>query len=257
MDQSTLRVRELAAMNLATQLGRLERARTAAQRLFGMRLDASTEMALADQLTRLGMHSMASAVLQRTQRRGGQTPTVLLQLAQQFLDAGEKEAAAEVAYSSLRQSGPSVSNSSYYRQQAVRLLQQAGRLDKLLQQAERRVAAAPQSVVLKTELAELYTAAGRREDADRLFSQIAELQPHDPKTLWDSATQLTRVGKHEEAVDKFLAAIVKEPELLNREFYVFEQSVRSAKQSDKSYQALMQIPLHRFPRHELGQLVQL
>ncbi len=244
-------------MNLATRLGRLERARTAAQRLFGMRLDASTEMALADQLTRLGMHSMASAVLQRTQRRGGQTPTVLLQLAQQFLDAGEKEAAAEVAYSSLRQSGPATSNSSYYRQQAVRLLQQAGRLDKLLQQAERRVAAAPQSLVLKTELAELYTAAGRREDADRLFSQIAELQPHDAKTLWDTAVRLSQGGKHEEAVDKFLAAIVKEPELLRRDFYVFEQAVSSAKQSDKAYQSLMQIPINRIPAYEIGQLMRL
>jgi len=257
MDQATLRVRELAAMNLATQLGRLERARTAAQRLFGMRLDASTEMALADQLTRLGMHSMASAVLQRTQRRGGQTPTVLLQLAQQFLDAGEQEAAAEVAYSSLRQSGPSAPNSSYYRQQAVRLLQQAGRLDKLLQQAERRVAAAPQSLVLKTELAELYTAAGRREDAERLFSQIAELQPNDPKTLWDTATQLSRAGKHGEAVDKFLAAIVKEPELLERDSYLFAEAVRSANQIDKAYQTLMQIPLSRIPAYEIGRLAQL
>ena len=39
LDQATLRVRELAAMNLATKLGRLERAKAAAQRLFGMRLD--------------------------------------------------------------------------------------------------------------------------------------------------------------------------------------------------------------------------
>ena len=258
MDQATLRVRELAAMNLAAQLGRLERARTAAQRLFGMRLDASTEMALADQLTRLGMHTMASAVLQRTQRRGGQSPTVLLQLAQQFLDAGNKEAAAEVAYQSLRQSGgPAASNSSYYRQQAVRLLQRAGRLDKLLQQAERRVAASPQSLMLKSELAELYTAAGRSDDADRLFEQIAELQPADPKSLWDTATRLSRAGKHEEAVDKFLAAIEKQPELLEREFYIFQQAVSSSNQSDKAYRSLMQVPIDRIPSHYIGQLAQL
>lgn len=258
LDQATLRVRELAAMNLATRLGRLERAKTAAQRLFGMRLDPATEMALADQLNRLGMQDMAKAILQRSQRRGGQSISDLLQLAQRFLDAGESEAAAEVAYRTLRQAGgQSVSNSDYYRRQAVQLLQQVGRLDKLLAQAERRVGAAPNSPDLKTELAELYTAAGRRDDAEKLFEQIAELQPNDPKTLWEMAKRLNAAGKHDEAVDKFIAAIEKDPQLLHREYHQFERAVSSAKASDKAYRLLTKIDISQLPSHYLGQMVRL
>ncbi len=258
LDQATLRVRELAAMNLATKLGRLERAKSAAQRLFGMRLDPATEIALADQLNRLGMQDMAKAILQRSQRRGGQSVSDLLQLAQRFLDAGESEAAAEVAYRTLRQAGgQSVSNSDYYRRQAVQLLQQVGRLDKLLAQAERRVEAAPNSPDLKTELAELYTAAGRRDDAEKLFEQIAELQPNDPKTLWEMAKRLNAAGQHAEAVDKFIAAIDKDPQLLQREYYEFERAVTSAKASDKAYQALAKVDVNQMPSHYLGQMVRL
>ncbi len=258
LDQATLRIRELAAMNLATKLGRLERAKTAAQRLFGMRLDSATEMALADQMNRLGMQSMATAVLQRSQRRGGQSVNDLLQLAQRFLDAGENDAAAEVAYRSLRQAGgQAASNSDYYRQQAVRLLQQVGRLDKLLEQAERRVEAAPNSLPLKTELAELYTAAGRRDDAEKLFEQIAELQPNDPKSMWESGKRLSGAGKHAEAVDKFLAAIDKDPQLLQREYYEFERAVTSSKEYDKAYLALAKIDISQLPSHYLGQMARL
>ena len=258
LDQATLRVRELAAMNLATKLGRLERAKAAAQRLFGMRLDPATEMALADQLNRLGMRDMAKSILQRSQRRGGQSVSDLLQLAQRFLHTGDREAAAEVAYRTLRQTGgQSVSNSDYYRRQAVQLLQQAGRLDKLLAQAERRVEAAPKSSTLKTELAELYTAAGRGDDADKLFEQIAELQPNDPRTMWEMAKRLRAAGKHAEAVDKFVAAIEKDPQLLQREYYEFEQAVTSAKASDKAYQALAKVDLTQLPSHYLGQMVRL
>lgn len=257
-DQATLRVREMAAMNLAVKLGKLDRAKVAAERLFGMRLDAATELALADQMTRMGMNDLATAVLQRSQRRGGQSVTDSLQVAQRFIAAGDKEAAAEVAYRSLRQlsSQPSL-NTEYYKQQAVQLLKQVGRLDKLLEQAERRVAAAPKSMILKSELAELYTAAGRPEDASKLYDEVAKLKPNDPRATWEMGKRLQQAGKSAEAVDKFIEAIAKDPSFLDNDFYLFQQAVNTSKSSDKAYQALMKIDLQRIQPYYVSQMFNL
>lgn len=257
-DQAMLRVREMAAMNLAAKLGKLDRAKEAAERLFGMRLDAATEMALADQMTRMGMNDLATAVLQRSQRRGGQSITDSLQVAQRFIAAGDKEAAAEVAYRSLRQiSNQPSSNNQYYKQQAVQLLRQVGRLDKLLAQAERRVAAAPNSMALKSELAELYTAAGRPDDASKLYDDIAKLKPNDPRMTWEMGKRLQQAGKNAEAVDKFIEAIAKDPSYLENDFYLFKNAVTASKSSDKAYQALMKIDPQQIESHYIGELFDL
>jgi len=257
-DQATLRVREIAAMNLAVKLGKLDRAKEAAERLFGMRLDVTTEMALADQMTRMGMNDLATAVLQRSQRRGGQSVTDSLQVAQRFIAAGDKEAAAEVAYRSLRQlsSQPS-SNNQYYKQQAVQLLRQVGRLDKLLEQAERRVAATPKSMTLKSELAELYTAAGRSDDASKLFDEVAKLKPNDPRAAWEMGKRLQQAGKNAEAVDKFIEAVEKDPSFLDNDFYIFQRAVTASKSSDKAYQTLMKIDLQQIQPHYISQMFNL
>lgn len=257
LDQATVRVRELAAMNLAIRLGRIERAQTAAERLFGMRLDTQTELALADQMRRLGMHDRANALLQRAQRRGGQSLSDQLQLAQRFLAADDQSAAAEVAYRVLRQAATQSNNTEYYRQQAVQVLQQAGRLEPLLAQAQRRAQAAPNSLPLKLELAQLYVAAGQSDEAEQLFEQMAKLQPNDPKTQWEAGKRLSQAGRHDEAVDQFIAAITKDPSLLEREFYLFHQAVSNTRNSDKVYQALIEIDPQRLPAHSMGALVQM
>lgn len=256
VDQATLRVRELAAMNLAARLGQLDRAKTAARRLFGMRLDSATEMALADQLTRMGMQEMATAILQRTQRRGGQSARDLLELANRYLTTGENEAAAEVAFSALRKlSQGRELNESTYRRRAVDVLQKAGRLDPLLKQAEQRVASAPKSLSLKNELAELYSAAGRKKDADKIFEGIAAQQPNDPRLLWSTAERLYRARKYDEAVDLYLTAIEKQPEMLRREYYKFERAVSSSKNYDKAYKGLMKLDLKRLDSSSLGRMM--
>src|SRR5262249_41216156 len=67
-DQKTLQQRETLALDLAVRLGKQERAREAAQRLFGMRLDPPAQMTLASQMRRLGMTEEAEQVLARAQR---------------------------------------------------------------------------------------------------------------------------------------------------------------------------------------------
>ncbi|TWU06369.1 DUF1583 domain-containing protein [Stieleria varia] len=255
-DQSTLQIRELAAMNLASQLGDLERAKTAAQRLFGMRLDVQTELALADQLTRLGMREMSAAVLQRSRRRGGQSVSDLLSLADRYVTNNDTDAAAEIAYSAMRKlNRGGESNEDYYRRRAVEMLRRGGRLDAIIEMAENRVASSSTSLSLKSELAQLYTAAGRKDDAEKVFSEIAQLEPNDPKTLWETANRLQSAGKYDEAAAKFATAAVKEPSLLSNGYYVMTNCIRQAKDREPAYKELMGLNLQSVQGYMLSQLV--
>lgn len=256
MDQATLQIRELAAMNLASQLGDLDRAKTAAQRLFGMRLDSNTELALSDQLTRLGMREMAAAVLQRSRRRGGQSVSDLLSLADRYAKAGDKDAAAEIAYSAMRRlNRGGERNEDYYRRRAVEKLRLGGRLDAIVRTAEKRVASSPSSLSSKFELAQLYTAAGRKDDADKVFAKIAELQPDDPKTLWATAKRLYSAGKYDKATIKFATAAVKDPKLLDRGYNDMTNSLRRCKNREPAYEVLMDLDLSAFRGYVAGRLV--
>ena len=69
---STLRRREELALRLAVSSGDVERARHAAERLFGLRLDTDTQVILAGQMHQLGLHELADAVLGRAPPRGQQ-----------------------------------------------------------------------------------------------------------------------------------------------------------------------------------------
>src|SRR5205823_10058861 len=84
LDQRTLQQRETLALDLAVRLGDHQRARDAAQRLFGLRLDAETQVALAGQMRRLGMNAEADAVLARTQRQAGSRLSALAALMAQY-----------------------------------------------------------------------------------------------------------------------------------------------------------------------------
>ncbi len=258
LDQTTLRTREMAAMNLASKLGEFERAKLAARRLFGMRLDLRTELALSDQLSRLGMNDMARAVLQRSRRRGGQSTSNLLEIGQRYLRGGDKEAAAEVAFAAMRKlNSGNDRNDSHYRQQAASMLKQAGRLDALVQQAEQRVESAPNSLRLQTELAELYTAAGRKEDANQVLEKLTAKQPNNTVMLLATAKQFVSAGKPGKAVEHYLAAFKKDPNLIRNEYYNFERAVTDSKRFKYAYTELSKWNLSKIDSYSLSRMVNL
>ena len=92
VDQDATRRRELLALRLAVPAGRPERARQAAERLFGLRLDSSTQVALAAQMHQLGMHELADAVLGRARRQVGNNAQGLLELMAQYRSQGNLDA---------------------------------------------------------------------------------------------------------------------------------------------------------------------
>ena len=71
MDNLSLRRREELAITAAIAAGNAERARRAAERLFGLRLDTDTQIRLSGQMHQLGLHELADALLGRARRRAG------------------------------------------------------------------------------------------------------------------------------------------------------------------------------------------
>ena len=177
----------------------------------------------------------------------------MLRMANFYLRNGDEDAAAEAAYQLLRRANSSRSTGTDTRlaEQATRMLGKLGRLDKIIEQAEKRVAAAPNSAQLKGELLELYTAAGRKDDASRLIEELSELSPNDPQTLLKTAKQLAGANKPSEAMDKFLEAFKAQPNLMSQHFYDFTNAVRKCKRYDDVYRELTtwdakQIPSFRY-----------
>ena len=91
LDSQMLVRKEMAAMNVASELGDVDRARQAAERLFGMRMDTNTQIALADQLRRLGMKDRASAVLRRLRGGKARDENTEMQIANAFIASDDKE----------------------------------------------------------------------------------------------------------------------------------------------------------------------
>lgn len=257
-DHLVMQVREMAILNLAPRLGKLDRARVAAQRLRGMRLSREAETALVKELNRLGMNEMATSVLRRTQRRGGHSPADLLNLADSYLKADEIDAAGQAAYRALQGLiGKTKSTDVRNRSRAITLLRRCGRIDPMIAAMEQRVAAAPKSLTLKLELAELYSAVGKRNESNALHKEIVDLTPKTPRSLWKAGDRLVKSRNYEGAVEKYVEAIEMQPSLLSQHSSEFSRAVSGTRYSDKAFEALMRLDLDSLDRVSISRLASL
>ena len=223
-NQKMLVDRELTILQLVLELGDLERAKQSAQKLFALRLDSATELKLADLMYQLGMVDLGDRMMSRIRRRAGGKQDTLVELMNRYMAADKQTQAAEIARQVIRRTEPSESRNSYnesnlQHQRAVQVLAQAKELTPLIEQYEKLLERSPKSVKLVNKLAAFYEAAGRREDAAKVREKLADVQPNNPRSLMATATQLAAANKHEQAVEKFLAALRTSPELLNNEYY--------------------------------------
>ncbi|WP_158222638.1 tetratricopeptide repeat protein [Rhodopirellula sp. MGV] len=261
LDSNMLTRTEMAAMNIASQIGDTDRARKAAKRLFGLRIDTNTQLALAEQMRRLGMPEQAKAMMQRLRGQRKKDERTEIQIANAFLANDDEEAAAEVAYSVLRRlnSGRTQSgNADYYRRQVVSVLKKANKLDPLTERAKRRVESAPQSVRAINELMELYTAAGQKTQADELAKRIAKNDKvSQPQLLIAQAEAFKQSGNYEEAVRYYLMAWAKNPNLMQRDFYDMYSPARQLAETDFAFELLNQIPPNAFPGYRISELLRM
>jgi tetratricopeptide (TPR) repeat protein len=258
-NQQMLVDRELAILQLVLQQGDLDRARASAQKLFALRLESDTEFKLADLMVQLGMKDLADRMMGRIRRRAGGQQDTLVRLMSRYADANDKAAAGEIARQVIRRTTPAANQYSYsadsqQHEQAVRVLHQAGELDALIEQYEGLVARSPRSTKLVDKLCAFYEAAGRRTDAQALRVRSAETAPDDPRSLVAAGQQLSALKRYGEAADKFTAAILKSPQLLDR-YYEMEAAYREAKAWGRLSDAIVTHGIRKFSQsYRLGEL---
>lgn len=203
LDHDARRDAELIVLRMAQSLNRTERATLAAERLFSMNLDANMLLDVSKRMDRLGLDELATAMRNRTRNKAGNQADVLLTLMREYSSKMQTELAAEVAHQILRrtprQSAQSqtvvvrtanggtqtvtrpsasrgVQTSSTIRQEALRVLHQAGRLSDMIAKAEDQLEKSPSSERLLDALAEYLQAAGQKARDPEVAKRIVALQ---------------------------------------------------------------------------------
>ena len=245
-DQKLVQQRELMALQLSERLGDIDRARSAAERLFGLRLDTNTQLALVDQMRRLGMVEMAEAIVARVQRRSGNQLNSLPQLMTLYQGQGKIELAEQIAHTILRRSksplsimttsgrNPFRSNrnaADANRTQALRLLQQTGSLKELIARLEKQLERSPDSQRTYDQLIEYYQASNDRDKVQELLMTGVEHRPDSIAMRYQLAKHLEQSGKMSEACEQYLEVLRRKPSWIADDLYqvrrVFQRANRS------------------------------
>ncbi|MEM7474737.1 MAG: tetratricopeptide repeat protein [Planctomycetota bacterium] len=260
-NQQMLVDKELTLLSLLLQLGDLDRAKKSAQKLFVLRLDSQTEFKLADLMYQLGMKDMGDRMMGRIRRKAGGKQDTLNQLMQRYVAAGELESAAEIARQLIRRTSPATgsrrTSSNSQHEQALRVLVQAKQIDDLIERYEGLVERSPKSTTLNNQLAAMYTAAGRRKEAGELRAKFEKVGPKTATSLIEQARQLSSSRKHEEAVDKYIEAIRKNPQLLDNEYYNMRTAFKNGKGWPKFVKMMREVGIEKFQRssYRFGEIV--
>ena len=220
LDNMSLKRREEMAITAAIATGNAERARHAAKRLFGLRLDTETQIRLSGQMRQLGLHELADALLGRARRRAGGQSNELAALMTQYQRQGKLDQAAQIAMQILRSSRGSLAavtraalDPEQARAAAMRVLTASGQLPKLIERTREQLKNTPNSVAIHQMLVDYYTAARQTDRAALEMARIVELKPDDDELRLRFAVDLASGGDVARALGQYQAVFQKNPSL--------------------------------------------
>ncbi len=249
LDHTTMQQREVAALRLAVRTGNVERARQAADRLFGLRLDAETQVQLAAQMHQLGMHDAAEKVLSRAQHQAGQRTAALIRLMQQYQNQNQVELAVQIARTLLRK-GPSTTFRPYYqpnqddgRAEAIQVLVRTGKLPAMIERAEAQLKSSPRSLELHQSLLEYYKAAGDKVKVKDIAQRMSKVRPDDAKVQYQIAQQLREIGEFAAAAERYRDALRKDASLFAYNYWEIQQVFDQAHKTEELIQLFDEIDL--------------
>ena len=237
-DPGVMKDREQLALSLALKAGDLSRARLAAERLFGLRLDSNMALELSSQMQQLGMNDMAEALMARTRKTAGNDIATLASLMNSYRSKDNMDVAAQIAHQILTKTSSSSAGTSNSqnpagltsaRRVAVEILEKTGQLDSMIERVKEQLSRSPKSIPLYQTLEEYYTAAGKTKEAAEVAAQLAELQPANVETLLRMAQQLERAKKYSEACDKYLVVLEKDLQRFSQNYYQYLRTFQNAK----------------------------
>ena len=232
VDQDVTRRRELLALQLAVQTGRIDRARQAAERLFGLRLDSALQIQLAAQMNQLGMNELAEAVLGRARRRAGNNTDALVGLMAQYERQGKADVAVQIAHQILRRSqdpaatGLARADAEAYRRQAIQILARSGKLGEIIERLEAQLRQSPQSLQLHQSLAVYYQAAGERDKLRANTEAMLKLRPDDARLRIALANQIAQAGDTAAALQHYRTILKTDPGLFSANAMEIETAFR-------------------------------
>ena len=231
-DGNLIKEIELRALDLAVKLKNTERAKEAAEKLFGVKLEPAEELALAKQLSELGLKEQSQALLVRAPQRHANDVGVLLQVMLQHENQKNLDEACAVAEQIIRRT-QSISTartlsaaqaatatqqqmrvgaaSEDARKKAFGLLASAGKLAAMIEQSEQQFESAPNSLRLFTQLMEQYSAAVAIEKQKALLAKVATSEAPDPLFRLQIARSLVAAGNAKSSVPHYLFVLEKSP----------------------------------------------
>lgn len=249
--------REQYALRLAIRLGNVERARQGAERLFGLRLTNDVQLQLSGQMRELGLHEMADAVLARARRQSGNRLESLVQMMQAYQAQNRPELAVQAAQRIVARVAPTsrlTGRQTYDQNQgllqaALQTLQQQGQLTQLIERAEAELKRAPGSGPALFMLRQYYAMSGQQDKSLALLEQYADARPDDAFLQWQLAQQLDQSGRHDDACNRYLAAMKREPSLFGENYWQVEQTFRQANRFNELAQHMASIDLRRMGQY--------
>ncbi len=255
LDNARMKRREELALKLSVTNGDLDRARQAAERLFGLRLDTDTQVRLAGQMHQLGLHELAEAVLGRARRRAGNKASELVGMMSQYQRQGQLDVAVQVAMQILmstnatRPTNPNirlVDAPEASRAAAISVLARSGRLPKLIERVNDQIKKTPRSVGLHQTLADYYQASGQTEKARAELTGLIALRPDDNGLRLQVAQKLVQERQAAAAVEQFKVILAKEPAILYRYFSQVSSAFQQAGKTDELFSLLDQLDFRQF-----------
>ena len=253
-DTQTLQRREEIALRLAVSGGSIDRARAAAERLFGLRLDNDAQVKLASQMGQLGLGELAESVLARARRRAGNKASVLVGLMTQYQKQGKVDAALQIASQILRSTTAiRQTNPNYYnpespdqaRAAAISVLNRSGKLPELIARAVDQVKKTPTAIQPHQALADYYKAAGDKQKTAAELAAIVSLRPDDANLRLQVAQQLSQNNQQDQAVEHYKILIQKDPAILGRGAYQIMNTFQTAKKTDEFLDLLDKVEFRR------------
>ena len=230
---------ELLALKAAAKCKDFERARLAARRLFELKLDETSDLLLVDQLIEFELPDLARAILHRLRHRQGLAKMNLLNVAQRYVNLGDRGEAASAAMAALRRSRSSQATSArqiqYHDRLAVGILQKTGKLDAMLSQFEQQVAASANSQRLSRQLLELYLTLDRTSDADRLLTAMGVPGALSNREILAMADRLVQVNLSDHALHWYLSVFKRDPKALAVNWDSFRSAVKTRDQVKRIY----------------------
>ncbi len=254
LDTQMMQRREDAAMRLAERTGNVERARQAAERLFGLRLDADKQLELAGKMHRLGMSQLAETVLNRAQRQAGNKTNTLLRLMNQYQSQNQTDLAVQIARQILRKGPTTTPNNPYRggydegdnaRNQAIGVLARSGKLKELIERAEAQLKTSPKSIQIHQALVGYYQAAGDKEKLKTTLRAMAELKPDDGKLRYQVASQLMQQGDREGAIAEYKKAIKLDPTTFSNRYWEVQNLFMQANKFEELAQLFDEVDLRK------------